>query len=101
MVLGHMGTTYSSEGVPIDVFVATRKALAGAWSRTMLQQYALAGTDREHTVMYVARHAASYDGITRVQMLGHTYELTDVQSEPAPGPRAYDLLTLREVVRRG
>lgn len=101
MQLGKMASTYNDEGVPADTFSLIRKTLAGAWSRTMLQQYAIAGTDREDTVVYVVRHADSYAGITRVSMLGHLYELTDVQSEPIPGPRAYDLLTLREVTKRG
>ena len=94
-------TAFNAEGVPVDTFVRIRKALAGPWSRTMLQQYAISGTDRENTIMYVVRHAPNYDGITRAKVQGCEYELTDVQQEPVPGPRAYDLLTMREVHKRG
>jgi DNA-binding transcriptional regulator LsrR (DeoR family) len=98
-----MKTDYNAEGVPVDTFAPKRQTLAGPWARTMLQQYQIAGTSRERTVMYVVRHMppGAYEGVTHVTMPGHTYELTDVQSEPVPGPRAYDLLTLLEVTKRG
>lgn len=100
-VLGTTETTYNDAGVPIDTFSPIVTVHAGSWTRSMVQQYQLAGVGMTDTVVYVVRHRQSYDGITRVKINNVQYELVDEQIEPIAGPNAYDLLTLRQVKKHG
>ncbi|WP_410175647.1 phage head closure protein [Lacticaseibacillus nasuensis] len=98
--LGTQTTVPNAVGVPVPAFKAVAETHAGAWSRTALQSYAVAGTDLEHTDIYVVRHRKDYEGITRVLIGTDSYQLVDVQSDPIGGPTAYDLLTVKKVVTK-
>lgn len=99
--LGKTEATYNSAGVPVDTFVPVATIHAGSWTRSLSLQYQLPGLNMQDTVVYVVRHRNSYDGITRVVINNVAYEVADMQIEPIAGPQAYDLLTLRQVKKRG
>ena len=101
ITLGTETTVDNAVGVPVPSFKAVTTIHAGAWTRSLVQQYQLAGLGMTDTVVYVVRHRKSYDGITRVLIGKDSYELVDEQIEPIASPQAYDLLTLRRVKRRG
>jgi hypothetical protein len=96
-----MTSVYNDAGIPEPQFVVSHKTWCSPWSRTQLQQFTAASVGLQDTVLYVIRSGIDYKGITRAVVDGHTFELISVQVEPVPGPNAYDLLTLREVTKRG
>jgi SPP1 family predicted phage head-tail adaptor len=101
ITLGMQTEERNSVGVPVPSFKPVVTVHAGAWTRSLVQQYQLAGLGMTDTEVYVVRHRKSYEGITRVLIGEQAYQLVDEQIEPIPGPTAYDLLTVKKVTKHG